>query len=626
MDQPLAQRVGRLAALVRDLDAWAVRDSVPIIDWYADGRQLDPDESWVRDRRIHNLTSPSVAVPPAWPVDQVRLELRRFGLGQIRQVAAGHPDRIGALNERHWAHRVRARRFAVRLDVIPVRDSDTGYLTLGERGSARLAWWDDDVRLLGAFAELILDTVRVTRDERMRGLLLASLDDALGAVPWPTDTATVTARQAESEYLEQLWSRVDPERHPRSLSVSERAGVRAAADQLRAALADGSVFPQTAARITVIGSAHVDPAWLWPRGASEPAILGQFAGAVSQLDEFAFYRFGQSAVQLYDLLRRQEPAVFARVREFVGEERWELLTAMWAEADLNLPTGESVVRQLLHGQRFLQQAFDRRSRTCWLPDTFGFTGALPQLLLGAGVDYFYTTKMRYNDTRPFPYDFFRWTGLDGSQVLGLAAASPCGYRGTPEPPSLVRTFQSLHNRPGYPVAHLPLGHSSGIGPTDEEIERAQLVADLPGTPGLAFGSVHGYFDDAAKALKNDLPTWTGELYLEAHRGTYTAQGRTKVLHRRAEWELITAEAATSMAHLCRPCQRVDLSEQWRRLLDQQTHDVVTGVGVAEVIVRERPTWPRLRGAALRQTQRPPGWPARCPAPIAVMACSCSTPP
>jgi alpha-mannosidase len=579
----LAIRLRQVRVLSRDLACWRVRSWVDTGPWSEGGRSVRSGEPWATERRLYTLICPEIAVPDGWPVDGCRLDLGGTGHGLVELRVDGRDPVLRPVNEHERATPLPARRCAARAVLAPVRDSDTGYVTVGSPWTARLCWLDSTVDECCRLLDTVCDAAEALGGHALAARLTALAEAAVGAISWPSATRDVTSRVAASEYLDRVWSPVVVDEEPAPLTDGQRASVAAATAALRAALAELSARYPSTADIALCATAHVDMAWLWPGAVSEPAVVGHFAGALDQLDRFPEYQFGQSGAMLYRTLERQAPDLFDRLRKQVAAGRWEPLGGMWLEPDVNLPSGESIVRQLLYGQSYFEDRFGRRSTVCWLPDTFGFPGTLPQLLAGAGLDYFFTTKMRFADTNEFPYDLFRWEGCDGTRVLVAMGNGPCGYRGRPDPATLHGTWRQYRHKHTHREVLLPIGHSSGIGPTDDDVRQAVDTQGVPGLPRPRFSSAERFFRDADDRTRHlPLPVWTGELYLEAHRGTYTSQGRTKVWHRRAEWGLVRAEAASAMAALRTGAEPADLTCLWQRTLDQQGHDIVTGASVAEV--------------------------------------------
>jgi alpha-mannosidase len=573
------QRAARLQRMLQDLSCWSVRRWTGIDGWHEDTRPPGPDAAL----RVRTVRSPAITVPDDWDIEDTALELTNFGYGIATFMAHDEIVARYAVNEHHSRFRLPAPAFSARLQVSPVKPPalEGGYLTIGDVGASRLIWIDTPVDEMCRLLDLVIRTAVAVAGREPADELLDIAEKALAAVRWPTGAEDVRARLAEAEHFDQLWADVNVSPRPRCLARDERASVVAAIADTQARLDNLKNRWPGKTTVALLGSAHIDVAWLWPRTVSEPAIIGFFSSALSQLDRFPGARFAQSGALLYQILEQLEPAEFGRLRERVAGGRWELVGGMWVEPDAQLLTGESLVRQLACGQAFFVSRFGRPCKVSWLPDTFGFTGALPQLLADAGMEYFYTTKLNVNDTSTFPYDLCRWVGLDGTSVLAYLGPGPGGYRGTPAPRTILGTVAAFREKDRHHSVLLPLGHRAGIGPTDDELRRVAGLARIPALPTAEFASAEQFFTAAASAP--DLPAWHGELYLEGKRGTYTTQGRTKVLHRAAEWALIDAEAAGALLALHGGPRPASLAGSWQSLLEHQAHDTVTGTSVAEVM-------------------------------------------
>ncbi len=284
--------------------------------------------------------------------------------------------------------------------------------------------------------------------------------------------------------------------------------------------------------------------------------------------------------------RRTTPRSSPSIKEKVAAGQWEPNGAMWVEPDTNMPTGESFVRQLLYGQRYFEQTFGARHNVCWLPDCFGFSPAMPQLLNLAGVTSFFTIKVNWSETNVMPYDLFWWEGLNGSRVLAHTFNNPVGgYNAETGPRAVIETWKNFRGKYANPESLLAFGYGDGGGgPTQEMLDRQRLFGDFPVVPSLRPTKVEDWFAATLHRVSDDptLPVWVGEMYLELHRGTLTTQSRTKYLHRHAERALITAETTASMATLLGEPEPASLEPHWRVLLRNEFHDILPGSSIREV--------------------------------------------
>ena len=323
----------------------------------------------------------------------------------------------------------------------------------------------------------------------------------------------------------------------------------------------------------IVGHSHIDTAWLWPIRETWRKLARTYSSVLSLMDQYPEFRFTQSAAYHYDTVRQLYPEIFQRVLQRVKEGRWEVNGAMWIEPDCNLPSGESFVRQLLVGQRATREMFGVTSDCLWQPDVFGYSAALPQILQGADVQFFLTTKLSWNDTNRFPYDTFVWQGIDGTTVLSHFNE----MQGWPDPESLVRLWGQVQHKDVQDRRLVGFGHGDGGGgPMAEMIEVARLTSDLEGCPKTAYTSMSEFMTGVRDEL-HDLPRWVGELYLELHRGTLTSIAGIKRFNRKCEFALRNAELAATIAALKgNPYPRGPLLETWKQLLVNQFHDILPG--------------------------------------------------
>jgi len=359
--------------------------------------------------------------------------------------------------------------------------------------------------------------------------------------------------------------------------------------------AQEAMRPQWQPCVSATGHAHIDVAWLWRLRHTRRKAADTFSTALYHMDRYPWFVFTQSQPQLYQFVKEDEPALYERIKHKVAAGQWEPEGAMWIESDTNLPGGESLVRQFLFGQRFFRQEFGRASSVLWLPDVFGYSAALPQLMKGASVEYFVTTKLSWNDTNRMPADTFWWQGLDGSEVLTyFITAQNSGdryftYNADVKPGVLARAWKNYQQKPLNQELLVAYGWGDGGGgPTREMIEALeQLSTPLSQElPTAAPGGVAEFMRRLAERLKGNprVPRWVGELYFEYHRGTYTSQGRTKRANRLAERDLHNAEWLASLALLLTgaPYPQEALNSAWRAVLTHQFHDILPGSSIGPV--------------------------------------------
>lgn len=341
----------------------------------------------------------------------------------------------------------------------------------------------------------------------------------------------------------------------------------------------------TAPTFYAIGNAHIDLAWLWTKKETDRKSERTFAAQLRHLKEYPSYQFLQSQPALYEMCRKHYPALYARIREAVREGRWIPEGAMWVEPDTNMPSGESLVRQLLYGKTWFRKEFGVDSEILWLPDSFGYSGALPQLLKDAGVRYLVTQKIfwSYNEGEEFPYHYFYWDGIDGSRVTAFLPTSYT-YQTTPE--EIGNVWKARRQKRDLDAFLLPYGYGDGGGgPTRDHIEYALRQENLEGGPRVVMKGPNEFFHDMEEkgGPKN---TWNGELYFSAHRGTYTSQAKVKANNRQCEEALHELEfwnaAAADVIGKPALCSEEHLGDLWKQLLFNQFHDILPGSGIAEI--------------------------------------------
>ncbi|MEO6571720.1 MAG: glycoside hydrolase family 38 C-terminal domain-containing protein, partial [Ilumatobacteraceae bacterium] len=376
-----------------------------------------------------------------------------------------------------------------------------------------------------------------------------------------------------------------PPRDPRRARV--RRHLAAALDLLpdvaavRAAVAPLLATPNGAIahRIIATGHAHIDTAWLWPIRETIRKCARTFASAVRLMDEFPEYRFSCSQAQQYAWMEEQRPELFDRIAVKVRAGQWVPVGGMWVEADMNLPSGESLARQIVHGQRYFRSRFGRPCTEVWLPDVFGYPASMPQLYAAGGMRRFVTQKLSWNTTNRFPHHTFWWEGLDGTRVLTHFPPVDT-YNAEITVEECVRSGERFLDGGWSDWSLMPFGFGDGGGgPTREMLERARRLRDVDGVPPIEIGSAAEFFrhveDEAMRGAP--VPVWRGELYFETHRGTLTSQLRTKIGNRRCERllrevELWSATSGTS----------ADIDHLWREVLTQQFHDIIPGSSIAWV--------------------------------------------
>lgn len=354
-----------------------------------------------------------------------------------------------------------------------------------------------------------------------------------------------------------------------------------------------------APKTVCIGHTHIDCAWLWTLKQTREKVQRSFSTVVELMKRYPEYKFMSSQAFLYQNLMEEAPQIYEQVKRLIREGRWECEGAMWVEADCNLSSGESLVRQVLYGKRFFKQEFGVENRVLWLPDVFGYSAALPQILRKSGVNWFVTSKISWNDTNPMPYDTFDWQGIDGTRIhsyfltaqkkeRGKAPERFTTYNGTTTPSMIAGTFERYQQKNLHNEALLTFGYGDGGGgPTAEHLEMVRRLSHgIPGTPKAEIEFAGDFLSRLEKKIENNprLPVWNGELYLEFHRGTYTSVHKNKKNNRRSEFLYLNTELLCSMEKLLlqKPFPKKELHKGWEMLLTNQFHDIIPGSSIQEV--------------------------------------------
>ncbi len=380
----------------------------------------------------------------------------------------------------------------------------------------------------------------------------------------------------------------DDYRRNRLLDVLNRA-VNAFADDpdraedARRVLRDHHVPAWTdAMHVMAVGHAHIDTGWLWRVRETVRKCARTYANQLYNIDHYPGYVFGASQPQQYFFVKTHYPKLYERVKKAVAAGRWELQGGMWVECDCNLTSGESLVRQFLHGKNFFRDEFGVDVRNVWIPDVFGYSAAMPQICRLAGCDALVTQKISWNQFNRFPYNSFIWEGIDGSTLLTHFPPED-NYLSELAPAPLVAA-QNRYAENAISDEFLSLfgmGDGGG-GPKQNHLERGLRMADLGGCPKVRFGKAQDFLDRLQK-LAPSLPRWTGELYLEQHRGTYTTQGRIKKNNRRLEQLLQAVEFfLAGRGRALSATERQSLDSAWKKLLINQFHDILPGSSIGAV--------------------------------------------
>ncbi len=429
-----------------------------------------------------------------------------------------------------------------------------------------------------------LDTAGTSPIHRLAAARLVVRDDELHALVHDVLVVRNLMRQLTLE---------NPQRHEllraleaaiEAVDLEDVAGSAAAA---RAALAPVLARPATASapRVSAVGHAHMDTAWLWPLRETHRKCARTFSNVLALMDEFDDFVFCCSQAAQYEWMLEEYPSVFEGIRRRVADGRWIPVGGMWVEADTNLAGGEALLRQFTHGQRFFREHFDLECTEVWIPDVFGYPASLPGIMAHAGLHRFLTQKLSWNQTNRFPHQTFWWEGIDGSTVFTHFPPVET-YNATFAANELMVSVRNHAERGRASRSLMPFGWGDGGGgPSPDQLETYVRSRDLEGFPRLEMASPEAFFDAAIEEYP-DAPRWVGELYLEMHRGTLTSQVGTKLGNRRCElllreaelwWTTVVASGGSVGDY---PAEQLD--RLWKVVLMHQFHDILPGSSIGWV--------------------------------------------
>lgn len=354
--------------------------------------------------------------------------------------------------------------------------------------------------------------------------------------------------------------------------------------------------------VNCLGHTHIDVEWLWDRFVTKEKIQRSFATAKALMDKYSHYKFMLSQPELYRYLKEEAPEKYEELRTLVRDGRWEPEGAMYVECDCNLTSGESLVRQILKGTQFFRREFGKECHALFLPDVFGYSAALPQILKKSGIDYFVTSKISWNDTNTMPYDAFMWQGIDGTEIFSTFITGQHGkrntdaqrattYNGQTGPAFIYGTWQRQRQKQYVTSSLNTYGYGDGGGgPTEQMLEILErMMRGLLGLPVARSVFLYDYLKEreremleSSKKLRKT-PLWVGELYLEYHRGTYTTMANNKRGNRKGELALQKCESLSVLDLILGGNYDYDeLNKWWHVLLHDQFHDILPGSSIKKV--------------------------------------------
>ncbi|MER6447169.1 alpha-mannosidase [Streptomyces venezuelae] len=379
-----------------------------------------------------------------------------------------------------------------------------------------------------------------------------------------------------------------------ALDALDLGDVPGTAPAARGCLAGVLAAPANASahRISAVGHAHIDSAWLWPLRETVRKVSRTASNMVGLMDRHPEFVFAMSQAQQLDWIKTYRPELFERIKKKIADGQFVPVGGMWVESDTNMVGGEAMARQFLYGKKFFLDEFGIDTQNVWLPDSFGYTAAMPQIVKLSGSRWFLTQKICWSQTNAFPHHTFWWEGIDGTRVFTHFPPVDT-YNSDLGGAQLAHAARNYREKGRGSRSLVPFGWGDGGGgPTREHLARARRQRDLEGSPRVAIERPDAFFEKA-RAEYADAPVWAGELYLELHRGTYTSQAKTKQGNRRSESllreaELWAATAAVRVAGYAYPYE--DLERIWKTVLLHQFHDILPGSSIAWVHREARETY------------------------------------
>ena len=425
------------------------------------------------------------------------------------------------------------------------------------------------------------------------------IEDAIAQLPWQSLSSSPPSLTALG-----LWD-----------NLSSPAAIPATIHPFQQSLSDlrrhlKHYSPKLKARqIQCVGHAHLDMAWLWPIADTWEAAERTFRSILDLQADFPELTYTHSSPALFEWLEHNRPELFSQIQSKVEEGSWSIDAGLWIEPELNIISGESIVRQILYGQRYCQEKFGHISKIAWLPDSFGFCWQLPQILTKGGIETFATLKLSWNDTTQFPHQLFWWQAPDGSRILSIMLP-PIGA--DIDPIKMSTHTKRWEDDTGIANAlWLPGLGDHGGGPTRDMLEKARRWQESPFFPKLNFTTPNHYIESTISLSPSSsisprtnpysIPTWESDLYLELHRGCYTTHADQKRSNRRSEDLLYQAEVFATIAQITanRPYPKADIEAAWKNLLFNQFHDILPGTSIPDVFEEANKGWHHIQQVGQR---------------------------
>lgn len=450
---------------------------------------------------------------------------------------------------------------------------------------ADVAWLDEKTDDLYYTGSMILDELlQLEESDPVKYALRSALDEACGLIDWsePLDDEFYASVHEADDFLNEKLKGM--EKHSR-------------------------------VNVKCVGHTHIDMAWLWRLKHTREKASRSFSTVLRLMEQYPEYIFLQTQPQLYRYVKEDFPELYERIREKIADGQWECDGAMWVEADCNLTSGESLTRQILLGSRFIKEEFGKDVEYLWLPDVFGYSWALPQILKKSGIDMFMTTKISWNQYNRMPHDTFQWKGMDGTEVLTHFITTPdpwsepgswfYTYNGKLTPKTVRGVWEAYSEKEMNQELLIAYGFGDGGGGVNRDmLEQRRRIDKLPGLPNLKTSTAGEYFRDlkeTVRTTKRFVNTWDGELYLEYHRGTYTSHAYNKRMNRKMELLYREAEWLTAFKGVMEKdlsgAEQEKLTKGWEKILTNQFHDIIPGSSIREVYEDSRLDYEETRRIA-----------------------------
>lgn len=578
---------GVLLDMMNQLEKYCFKDSIVMPEWTTfDGDYLGqgkysfskktavmkPGEHWFARYDCARIFRTNVTLPDFFKADKVYLNLD-FGGEVLIKINGRAVNSVSSRENSGWVAR----------DTVVMNHGD---LVFGKPMEIELEINVDS----GGFCDAAMDGAKA-HEYTLSTARFLSVDSACEKYYIDCKFIWEALEQIKDDFIyESVYKALDDSLHLVDFDFEDalvRDSIKTASAQLDKALEKISYTPQ--AKVIMDGHSHIDVAWLWRVQESERKSARTFVNTLSLMDAYPEYTFTQSQAIVYDMVKQHYPEIYERIKEKVKNGQWNIVGNTWVECDTNIASGESMIRQLLYGSGFFKKEFGVSSEIYWLPDCFGFSWALPQIIKRSGMKYFITAKLLSQDTNRFPHTLFRWRGADGSEILAYNQRTH--YQGEFDAKQI---HDAAYNNDCKDVLKTSFGMfgygDGGGGSTYRMLENAKRLKAFPGLPEAKMGHPQEFFA-GVEEIREALPVYCDELYYENHRGTYTSQAFIKKGNRKNEFLLTKAEAAGVFAG---GYDKDETDRLWKLLLKNQFHDILPGTSIHEAMEDCRPDFAELK--------------------------------